>query len=95
MRKIWDKLVEWLSAIPSDKKMHFVAGVIIAAFFALALGMKIAIVPAIFAGFIKEFFDKWTTDTWEWSDLVATILGGLLIQAFILLGVWWGTFPIQ
>lgn len=95
MRKIWDKLVEWLSAIPSDKKQHFVAGTIIAAFFALALGMKAAVVPAIAAGIIKEFFDKWTTDTWEWGDLVATILGGLLIQAFILLGVWWGTFPIQ
>ena len=90
MRKIWDKIVEWIQSIPADKKMHFVAGVIIAAFFALALGMKIAIVPAIFAGLIKEFFDKWTTEKWEWWDFAATCLGGLLIQVFILLGMWWG-----
>ena len=58
MRKIWDKLVEWIQSIPSDKKMHFVAGTIIAAFFALALGMKVAVISAITAGLIKEFFDK-------------------------------------
>jgi len=90
MRKIWDKIVAWLVAIPQDKKMHFVAGFIIAAFFALALGMKIAIVSAIFAGLIKEFFDKWTTEKWEWWDFAATCFGGLLIQVFILLGMWWG-----
>ena len=90
MRKIWDKIVEWIQSIHADKKMHFVAGFIIAAFFALALGMKIAIVPAIFAGLIKEFFDKWTTEKWEWWDFAATCLGGLLIQVFILLGMWWG-----
>ena len=90
MRKIWDKIVEWITSIPADKKMHFVAGVIIAAFFALALGMKIAIVPAIFAGLIKEFFDKWTTGKWDWWDFAATCLGDLLVQVFILLGMWWG-----
>lgn len=94
MRKIWDAVVRWLVAIPSDKKYHFGAGVIIAAFFSLALGMKVAIVPAIAAGFIKEFFDKWTSGVWEWWDFAATCLGGLLIQVFILLGMWWGFLPI-
>lgn len=90
MRKIWDKIVALLVAIPQDKKMHFVAGLIIAAFFALAPGMKAAIVPAIAAAFIKEFFDQWTTGKWEWWDFAVTCLGGLLIQVFILLGMWWG-----
>jgi len=89
MRKIWDKIVEWILGIPADKKLHFVAGFIIAAFFGLALGMKAVIVPAIFAGFIKEFFDLWTTNKWEWWDFAATCFGGLLAQGFVLLNMWW------
>ena len=89
MRKIWDKIVAWILGIPTDKKLHFVAGFIIAAFFGLALGMKAVIVPAIFAGFIKEFFDQWTTDQWEWWDFAATCLGGLLAQSFVLLNMCW------
>lgn len=89
MRKIWDKIVAWIQGIPSDKKLHFAAGYGIASFFGLALGMEIVIVPAIFAGLIKEFFDKWTTDTWEWWDFAATAFGGLLAQLFVLLHMWW------
>ena len=89
MRKIWDKIVAWILAIPTDKKLHFVAGFIIAAFFGLALGMKAIIVPAIFAGFIKEFFDLWTTQKWEWWDFAATCFGGLLAQLFVVLNLWW------
>lgn len=89
MRKIWDKIVAWILAIPADKKLHFVAGFIIAAFFGLALGMKAIIVPAVFAGFIKEFFDLWTTKKWEWWDFAATCFGGLLAQLFVVLNMWW------
>ena len=89
MRKIWDKIVKWILSIPQDKKMHFVMGYIIASFFGLALGMEWVIIPALFAGLIKEFFDKWTTDVFEVWDLVATILGGLLAQIFVLLHMWW------
>lgn len=90
MRKIWDKIVAWIQGIPADKKMHFVAGAFIAAFFGLALGMKVVIVPAVFAGFIKEFFDMWTTDQkFDWWDFLATCLGGLLMQIFVLLNIWW------
>jgi hypothetical protein len=89
MRKIWDKIVAWILAIPTDKKLHFVAGFIIAAFFGLALGMKAIIVPALFAGFIKEFFDLWTTQKWEWWDFAATCFGGLLAQLFVVLNMWW------
>ena len=85
MRKIWDKLVQLLNKIPWVKWLHFVAGLIIAAFFAITLGMKVCLVPVIIAGFAKEFFDKWTTGTWEWWDFVATCIGGLLIQFFVLL----------
>ena len=86
MRKIWDKLVQLINKIPLDKLLHFLAGLIIAAFFAIIFGMKVCLIPVIIAGFAKEFFDKLTTSTWEWWDLVATCLGGLLIQLFVLLG---------
>ena len=85
MRKIWDKLVQLINKIPLDKLLHFLAGLIIAAFFAIIFGMKVCLIPVIIAGFAKEFLDKWVTGTWEWWDLVATCLGGLLIQLFVLL----------
>ena len=86
MRKIWDKIVSWLQAIPSDKKYHFAAGFTIAAFCAIALRISLAVVPAIFAGAFKEFFDKWTTGEWDWKDFAATCLGGILISIFQLIG---------
>ena len=85
MRKIWNKIVAFISKVPYDKWLHFICGLIIAAFFNIVLGMKVCIVPAIFLGFCKEFFDKWTSDQWDWWDFVATVSGGLVIQLFAIL----------
>lgn len=85
MRKIWDKIVALISKVPYDKLLHFIAGLVIAAFFCITLGMKVCIVPAIAAGFIKEFFDNWTSDQVDWWDFVATVAGGLVIQIFAIL----------
>ena len=85
MRKIWDKIVALISKVPYDKLLHFIAGLVIAAFFCITLGMKVCIVPALAAGFIKEFFDKWTSDQVDWWDFVATVAGGLVIQIFAIL----------
>lgn len=82
MRKIWDKIVALISKVPYDKLLHFIAGLVIAAFFCITLGMKVCIVPAIVAGFAKEFFDNWTSDEVDWWDFVATVAGGLVIQIF-------------
>lgn len=75
-----------LLAIPVDKRFHFVAGFIIAAFFGLSLGMKVVIVPAIFAGAFKELFDAMAVNEFEWKDLAATVCGGFLAQLFVILG---------
>lgn len=85
MRKIWDKIVALICKVPYDKLLHFVLGVLIAAFFCITLKMKACIVPAIVAGFVKEFFDKWTTDQVDWWDFVSTVAGGLVIQLFVIL----------
>lgn len=85
MRKIWDKIVALISKVPYDKLLHFIAGLVIAAFFCITLGMKVCIVPAIAAGIIKEFFDGWTSEQMDWWDFVATVSGGLVIQVFAIL----------
>ena len=55
MRKIWDKFVAWLYKVPFDKWLHFIFGVLIASFFACALGMRDCVVPVVFAGFCKDW----------------------------------------
>ena len=89
MRKIGDKIVAWILGIPQDKRLHFVAGFVVATFFGLALGMKFNFWPVLFFAFGKEFFDRWTGGEWDWWDFLATCLGGLLAQSFVLLNVWW------
>ena len=89
IRKIWDAIVSFINRVPHDKLRHFAAGVIIAAFFAISLGMKFCFWPVIFFAFGKEFFDKWTTGEWDWWDFGATCIGGLVPQIFVLLNMWW------
>jgi len=86
IRKIWNWIVALISKVPYDKLLHFIAGLLIAALFGITLHMKVAIVPVIFAGFFKEFFDIFTTNEWDWWDFAATCAGGLFIQLFIILG---------
>ena len=85
IRKIWDALVKLIYKVPFDKWLHFMAGLIIAAFFNITLGVEGCIKAALCAGVLKELFDLLTTDTAEWKDLLATVLGGLVIQLFVLI----------
>lgn len=89
MRKLWDKFVAWLLGIPEDKRLHFFFGTLVASFFAIALEVPACLVPTIVVGGLKEIFDKYTTQEWDWHDFVATCLGGLMIQFFVLLHYWW------
>lgn len=83
--KIWDKFVDILYAIPFDKYLHFIAGLIIAAFFGITLHVEGAIFPALFAGLIKDAIDEIVYDGFDWWDVLATTAGGAVIQLFILL----------
>ena len=43
--------------------------------------------PVIAIGFIKEFIDNWKEGgEFDWIDLLATVLGGLVIAVFALIG---------
>ena len=47
--------------------------------------MPVCIVPVIFAAFIKEFFDVWTDGNFDWVDFLATVIGGAVIQLFVII----------
>ena len=91
MRKLWDNIVAWFLGLPADKRLHFAAGIVVAAFFAIALNMKFCFWPVIFVAFFKEFWDMWgnTHQDFDWKDFVATLLGALIPQIFVLLNMWW------
>ncbi len=98
MRKIWDKIrlffteawawfIGALDSCRRDLLYHFIAGLLIAALFGISLGMGVwAFVPALFAGFIKEFIDQWGGGVFDWRDLLATVLGGAMLSACFLFG---------
>lgn len=91
IRKIWDAIVSLISKVPYDKLLHFIVGLIVAAFFVIALkwaGWE-ALLVAVAVGALKELFDWLTTEKVEWWDAVATVIGGLVILIFWLLGIWW------
>ena len=81
--KVWDALVNWLNSIRRDRLYHFICGLIIAAFTCITLHLGVwCIVPVLIAGFVKEFIDKWRGQSFDWVDLAATMVGGLLIALF-------------
>lgn len=85
IRRIWDWFVNLFAGIRRDRLYHFIAGLIIAALFCIVLKIPVCIVPVIFAAFIKEFFDTWTDGNFDWIDLLATVLGGFVIQLFVII----------
>ena len=82
IRTIWDAFVALVHKLDYDTLLYLVAGLVTAAFFSIGLHMKACIVPALFAGFAKEFFDLWTTDSWNWGNFAAVAAGGAVIQLF-------------
>ena len=87
MRQLWNKIVAWVLSIPADKRLHFVCGLIIAAFFAIALDMKFCFWPVIFFAAVKEVFSTGRSSTgrtsrppswapWFLSSSCCSIFGG-------------------
>lgn len=86
MKRLFDRLWRWLTAIHQDKLWHVIAGLVIGAFFAIVLPMEAPVVPVIFAGAIKEFIDDWRSGGADWKDFAATLAGGGLIQIMVWIG---------
>lgn len=82
--KIYDSVMIWLGGIARDKILHLLAGVLIAAFFALIVPCSAGwcSIFAVFAGVAKEVIDQYRYNGWDWADLAYTVIGGLIIQIF-------------
>jgi hypothetical protein len=85
--KIWNWLVGLLNKIRRDRLYHFIAGMICAAICLIVLKMYVCIWPVLFVAFIKEFIDLWQDGNFDWIDLLATILGGAVIQVLVFLSI--------
>ena len=79
------RLLKMLGSIPSDKMLHFIAGMLITAIVAVIVPRfaPIAMSVAVVAGFAKELRDEIAYGGFDWKDLLATILGGVVMQIFI------------
>ena len=84
MKKIIEKIKEWFNAIPTDKRILFVVGILVAAFFCITLKMEWCCIPTIFLGFILTFISGWNQKI-DWWKMFAVALGGLIIQLFQIL----------
>ncbi len=96
MKKFFQKIIagimaayNWfvglLNKVRRDRIYHFIAGLIIAAFFFIILKMNFCVWPVLFVAFIKEFIDNWQDGNFDWIDLLATVIGGLVIQLLVVL----------
>lgn len=83
MKKIFNKILAFFNALTADKYLHIIAGMVIAAFFNIALGMEVCIAPVITLGFIKEFIDEWRYSGASIADFAATVAGGAVIQLIV------------
>lgn len=81
------RLFNILVSIPCDKMMHFIAGMLITAIVAVIVPRfaPIAMTVAVVAGFAKEIRDEITYGGFDWEDLLATVLGGVVMQIIIYL----------
>lgn len=83
------RLLNRLGSIPCDKMLHFIAGMLIAAIVAVLVPRfaPIAMTVAVVAGFAKELRDEIAYGGFDWKDLLATVLGGVVMQCFIFLSL--------
>lgn len=86
MKKLLERIKGLLLSVPHDKLLHFIAGMAVAAFFSIVI-VDTAMFCVVFsgiAGVIKESVDEWRKPgAWSYSDLLATTLGGLVIQIMV------------
>lgn len=78
-------LVTQLERVGRDKLYHMMAGMIIASFFIIVLDFSLAFIPVLAAAVLKEGFDSargGDPDAW---DIIATLVGGGIINLLILL----------
>ena len=79
------KIITTLCSIPNDKMLHFIAGLMIVAVTAIVFpcAANYAVVSAVVAAFFKEAIDEFDYGEWDWWDILATVIGGVVMQLII------------
>ena len=97
--RIWSCIKNWIGSlierisrllvsIPTDKCLHYIAGLVISLpfVFLLPYGCRfLAVVPPVFAGLVKECIDLSRGGSFDWFDALATSLGGATVVLFALI----------
>lgn len=85
MKKIIEKIEALVGGIPADKALHFIAGMLISAIVAIVAPAieGFSFVIAFAAGLSKEVFDMLINGYFDDKDILATSLGGLMMQVFV------------
>ena len=86
MKKLYNKIANFLCSFTSDKYMHFIVCMILVQLIALFIPVLYAMLIVFILGLGKEIFDsKQQDDTFSFKDLFSDILG-IVIEGVILYG---------
>ncbi len=84
MKKIYNKIANFLCSFTSDKYVHFIVCMILVQLIALFIPFYYAMLIVFILGLGKEIFDsKQKDDTFSFKDLFSDILG-IVIEGLIL-----------
>ena len=85
MKKLYNKIANFLCSFTSDKYVHFIVCMILVQLIALFIPVLYSMLIVFILGLGKEIFDsKQQDDTFSFKDLFADILG-IIIQGLILM----------
>lgn len=84
MKKLYNKIANFLCSFTSDKYVHFIVCMILVQLIALFVPVLYAMLIVFILGLSKEIFDsKQQDDTFSFKDLFSDILG-IIIEGLIL-----------
>ena len=81
--KLWNGFVGILEKLRRDRLYHFIFGLLIALLAVFICKWYFFVWTSIAVGLAKEFFDKWQDGNFDWIDLLATTIGGLVVQVLV------------
>lgn len=85
MKKIYNKIANFLCSFTSDKYIHFIVCMILVQLISLFIPVLYAMLIVFILGLCKEIFDsKQKDDKFDVKDLLADILG-IIIEGLILI----------
>ena len=85
MKKLYNKIANFLCSFTSDKYVHFIVCIILVQLIALFIPFYYAMLIVFILGLGKEIFDsKQKDDKFDVKDLLADILG-IVIEGLILM----------